>query len=329
MDAFLDMHTLFARNAHISYSAWMFIFFFLLLSSFVSAQELTRSGFFTNATLLYWQAEEAGLGYAIETSSSKIKVPQFDWDFGFKVGIGYRIPHDSWDLSLQATSFQTHTDCDHHGNFLPSWQVPGPTHAFAEDVKMHWRLHMGLLDLNLQKELLISERLILTPQIGIRAGMIRQKFNLEYRGGTFSSKGDLLRMKNKYWGFGPRIGAGSEWEMARGFSLFAEGAFSLLYGEFYLHQDEYEQGSKEEILGVHNIFHNPAPILDASAGLRWQYYFSSALKRLRFDLKWDQLLLFSQNQLMRFTDENEPGLFVSNQGDLGISGIEFNIQFDF
>ncbi len=81
------------------------------------AEELRRAGFFTHAAALYWQAEESGLGYALKSpssenlaSNSSIKNPTFDWDFGFKFGLGYRIPHDCFEFELQFTSFQTHTD---------------------------------------------------------------------------------------------------------------------------------------------------------------------------------------------------------------------------
>lgn len=318
-----------------------FILHFITLSLFfhTNARELKDAGFFTHAAVLYWQAEEGGLGYALKSPSSDrlaphshIENPDFDWDFGFQFALGYRVPHDRWELGLQYTSLQTHTDAEkkaNHGEvFFPVWQNPVPLVTnFADEVKMHWRLHLGLLDADLQKPFCATSSLILTPQIGIQTGWIRQKFNLEYLGGNFAiGENRLIRMKNKYWGIGPKVGLIGEWEIAWGFSLCAKGAATLLFGQFYLHQDEDTLGTKEKLLGLHDIFHSSAPIVEESAGLRWQHLFSGRLNRLSLELAWDQLLFFSQNQLLRFLDQAH---FASNQGDLSIAGVQFDARLDF
>ncbi len=303
----------------------------------LDAEELRPTGVFTHAAVLYWQAEEGGLDYAIKSPSmsrlaphAKIEHPDFDWDFGFKLGLGYRVAHDRWAIDLQFTSFQTHTDAEKKTEdvFFPVWQKPvSSIVTFAKEVKMHWRLHLGLLDLMLCKSFYATPTLILTPEWGLRTGWIRQKFNLEYRGGN--QEDVLLRMKNKYWGLGLKWGLKGEWQLGQGFSLFGEGAASILYGEFYIHQDEDTLATKVKILGIHNIFRRAAPILEMLAGMRWQRYFSGGLNRLQIDLSWDQLLFFSQNQLLLFLDANAQGDFVSNQGDLAIAGVELAFRFDF
>ncbi len=314
----------------------------LLLFFHAHTNELPRAGFFSQGAVLYWQAEEEGLSYAVESSkasnlSGRAKAirPEFDWDFGFNVGVGYRVPHDRWQLLLQYTSFQTHSDAEktakEGGVFFPLWLAPAPAAPFfASEVKQHWRLHLGLIDFLVSRPYAATSTLTLTPQIGIRWGSARQKFHLEYRGGNFPPEGDVsIRMKNKFWGLGPYAGLIGEYAMAKGFSLCAQGAVSLLYGEFYLHQDEKTLVAKEKLLGLHSIYRVGSPILEGTAGIRWQHFFSGALKRLTLDLAWDQLLLFSQNQLLRFVDNAAPGITVSNQGDLSIAGPRFTFAFDF
>lgn len=318
-----------------------FVFFYFTTALFffhAYAEELPRGGFFTQGSLLFLQAEEEGLSYAVESSSvdnltGKAKTAPFEWDFGFNIGLGYRIPHDRWQLLLQFTSLQTHCDAQESAKeghvFFPMWLSSDPS-LFATDVKAHWRLHFGLIDLFLSKPYFATQTLTLTPQLGIRWGSARQKFNLEYRGGNFPPEDEILiRMKNKYQGLGPYAGLMGEYALAKGFSLFATAALSLLYGEFYLHQDEDTLGSKEKLLGLHSIYRASSPLLEGTAGIRWQHFFTGTLKRLTFDLAWDQYLFFSQNQLLRFVDQTQPGIFVSNQGDLSIAGARFNFRFDF
>lgn len=302
---------------------------------------LPRKGFFTQAELLYLQAEESGLSYAVESSSpnnlshAKVKNFEFEWDVGFNIGLGYRVPHDRWQLLFQFTSLQTHADAlkkTQQGKFFfPLWL--GPSHSdrlYADHLKAHWRLHFGLIDFLLSKSYCPTSTLTLTPQIGVRWGSVRQKLNLEYRGGNFPSGEDVsIRMKNKFSGIGPFAGLTAEYALPLQFSLFAKGSLSLLYGEFYLHQDEDTLGSKEKLLGLHSVYHATSPILEGTAGIKWQHFFPGTLKRLTLALAWDELLLFSQNQLARFVDHPQPGLVIANQGDLSIAGARFHIAFDF
>lgn len=287
-----------------------------------------HSGVFVDGAALYWQAQEGGLSYAIK-DGKRVEAPHFEWDFGFKVGLGYQVPHDTWKVALRYTSLQTHADSVHDGEvFIPLWLAPKPGPApFSEFVKMHWRLHLGILDALLSKEIFTSEYMTWTPEIGIRTAWIRQKFNIENRGGNISP--DLIRTKNKFWGIGPEAGLSGQWFMSKEFCLFAHGAGSILYGEFYLHQDEDTLDTKEKLLGIHYIFRTSAPIVELMGGLRWQHDFAGALKQLTLELAWDQYIFFSQNQLMRFNSDTELGSFTGNQGDLSIWGPQFAFCLQF
>lgn len=295
-------------------------------------------GFFMQVEMLYWQAEEGGLSDVVESSSAggltgpaEVKNLEFEWDVGFNIGFGYRLPHDRWDLLLQWTSFQTHADAQKSAQgdqiFFPLWLPPGARDPlFATWAKTHWRLHLGLVDLFLSRPFEATQTLTVTPQCGIRWGSARQKFNPQYRGGNLPGGGEVVfSMKNKFWGIGPYAGLRCDYRLVKDLSLFAGGAFSLLYGEFYLHQSEKE----EKRLGIHSIYGASSAILEGRIGLRWHYFFKGCLKRFNVELAWDQLLLFSQNQLLRFVSNVDPGIVVANQGDLSIAGGRFHMGFDF
>ncbi len=306
-----------------------FIFYLTTLFLFCHCYSEEKRGFFADAALLYWKAHENGLSFTVD-SSSKVKNPDFEWDFGFKLGLGYRFPHDKWNLKLQWTSFQTHADDEEKEEVLfPLWTKSVQTAPlFAEEAKVHWRLHLGIVDLMLSKCYAVSKSLYLTPEIGLRAGSVRQKYYLEYSGGSFSGSGDeIIHMKNKFFGIGPNFGLLGRWAFCKDVSLFAQTLFSLLFGEFYLHQDEYS--GKTKLFGVHDIFLSSKAAFDLKAGIRWQRCFAAVLKRLTLELAWDELLFFSQNQLLHFTSASSPGIFFANQGDLFVSGIEFTMRFDF
>lgn len=67
-----------------------------------------------SGSALYWKAYEEGLDYAIKSSSGvsfidegNVKRMKFDWDWGFRLDLGYQIPHQKMDLDLIWTRYET------------------------------------------------------------------------------------------------------------------------------------------------------------------------------------------------------------------------------
>lgn len=308
---------------------------YILFWIFFSPLHAKEAGFFTELSLLYWKPHPNHLPIAVKTSqenllNASVKNLEFEWDVGFKAGLGYRIPHDQWEIFLNFTSLQTHADRELKTNpaqkLFPSWSIQEAVFCGA---KAHWRLHLGILDFLLRKKYSPIERIIFSPQVGISTAWIRQKYNLSYFGCQVTSNDSLIRMKNKFWGMGLYCGLLTKWQFVKRLSLFAQTDWRLLCGEFYLHQDEDLFLSKEKILGVRNIFLLASSILEAELGLMWEHFFSRRLKKIQICCSWNELILFSQNQLMSFVESNTKGNFVSNQGDLGLHGLEISFRCDF
>src|SRR3990167_4162671 len=81
---------------------------------------------------LFWTAQEDGLTYAIKSAETQVRSsellapnitvnnrvndlnnkvldPDFKWNWGYRLGIGYIFPHDQWDIDLDWTHFYTKT----------------------------------------------------------------------------------------------------------------------------------------------------------------------------------------------------------------------------
>lgn len=263
--------------------------------------------------LLYWQADGDGLPYTVEVDSSKdvpfleqIEGLHFDWDVGFQVAFGYQLPHDAWTVGGKFTLFHTHTDAHKEG--YPLWSVGD---AVVDEAQAHWRLHLGLLDGFLGKRWAVSDCLLMGVQLGLKAACVRQKFQLTY------GQEVQLSMKNKFAGLGPAIGLDSEWLMARAFSLFGQCVFAIEFGEFYLHQAEWERDLDR--VGIHSEFWNSVPIAEMTCGVRW-----SCSKSWTIELAWDQVMLWGQNQWIHFT-----GNYLSSQGTLNLHGIRGGLIWSF
>jgi hypothetical protein len=297
---------------------------FVPLFLVIHAQAQEKSPFFVQGSLLYWQAQIGGIADGVKgvrssggVSPVQVENPHFPWDIGFALGIGTCFTHDEWQLLLKWTSFKTHANVSQTASLpyvlAPSWTLPQEDSSFFQKANQHWRLHLGLVDLFLNKAFYISSRVDLIPQIGLRFGSIRQKCHLEYIG---EEQVDV-RTKNKFWGIGPVIGLRSEYSFKQ-WGFFAEAYAGGLYGEFYVHQAETER------LGVHQVFGSLAPFTEGSMGFYWK-----SPQKWTVEMAWDQRVFFSQNQWLRFLSSSQKGCFAANQGDLTLAGVHANVRYAF
>jgi hypothetical protein len=129
---------------------------------------------FITADWLIWQANESGLGYALNNTgatsvntpeegtmgSGSVKNPHFDWEFGFRVGLGYNMPHDEWDMHLNWTWFhdKAHSSTTAGSGatdaLFPTFMHPNAFDPFpavaANSAHAHLKLHLNVLDLELK-----------------------------------------------------------------------------------------------------------------------------------------------------------------------------------
>jgi hypothetical protein len=283
--------------------------------------DLHASSFYAEGNLLYWQAKEEGLVYAekISAPSVVLKEPSFEWDFGFKVGVGFK---RDWDVSLFVTQFNTHADAKltagEQESLIPLWLVPSGFEA--NQIKMHWRLHSAFIDALLSKKYTPHVHLALQPKVGVRYALARQKFNFFYSGGDFAPDTERIGMKNKFWGVGPYMGGEIEYLFFSPFSLCAEGSLSVLYGQFYVHENARWVESKRKISAFLDTFSRILPIAEGSVLLRYKK------GHLTIQAGWDLVLLFSQNHLQPLIGKTA---LLDKPGNLSLKGVQGAIAFNF
>jgi hypothetical protein len=269
--------------------------------------------------LLYWSAQENDLAYAV--SEEAVKEPHFDSDLGFRLGFCYELPHDRWQIRLSFTHLHTKARHSAEGELFPLWAKSNLLEgSFVDEAEMRWRLHLGLVDLECAKELKVSRCLRISPYVGVRSAWIRQKDKIVYKGGDLFAGGeDEVSMKNKFWGMGPRLGGSTEWILGGCFSLVGNAALSLLYGEFYVHQDEDATVGVLQRVKEHDIFHQSSLVTDLALGLQW--------KREGTILRggYEQHIFFGQNQLLHF----EGNTIVSSGEPLSLQGWTLSATWEF
>ncbi len=250
------------------------------------------------ADALYFQARENGASYAIH--EERVLSPDFQSHFGARARVKFVLPHDCWEVMAEFLHFHARTRSEKTGISL--W-------GFSQDegeISNLWRLHMGLADLLLERVWCISPCFSLQPFWGLRYGEIRHKLK----------QNADISMKNKFWGVGPEVGFEGVWAFCSWLKLYARSAFSLLFGDLYIHQDIAPVKFFDEYSQMKNM-------LQTALGLRLGG--SCVYGQVAFEL----FLLPGQNQLVRFVEENAPGKVVTNQGDLSLHGLSFGLGVEF
>jgi len=99
----------------------------------------------------------------------------FDWNYGFRAGVGYTMEHDQWDTQLYWSWFRTEADSavpsihalintvylEFDGSFLNGDQFLG------KGARIHWNLLYDMADCELGRNCAISRALCLRPFIGL------------------------------------------------------------------------------------------------------------------------------------------------------------------
>lgn len=310
------------------------------------ARPVVRDGtdLWIQAELLYLNATEDCLSYTIKnknattTVDGSVKNVQYDWSPGFRVGIGYNLPHDGWDMLVNWTWFRSHEKKKNHshtgtGLFQTQTNVASTVDTIdtlATEAEGRASLHLNILDGELGREFFVSKWLTLRPFMGIRGIWVNRGFGFEYD--LANNQGTEIdgHTHNRFRGAGLIGGLNTQWGLGSGWSFYGNITLALIYGVQRLHQHQDREVGETEgrIEHLHNHWTIVRPMLDLGAGLRWDHLFDNDAYRIRLQLGWEQHNLFGFEKDMNFVS-GVPGKFAYNSGDLSLSGVAFQARFDF
>jgi hypothetical protein len=324
------------------------------------ARPQVRNGadLFLYGDLLYWKANENGIPLAVvnkgspnNLTHSRVENLRGKWDFAFRVGIGYDVPHDGWDLSLSWLRYNSHghRKCIHKkpNRFVFATLVPSadPTSVLntCESARGRWKLLLNQLDLDLGRDFFVSKWLTLRPHAGLRTDWIYQKIKAKYHDfQSFPTPNEVdIKYRDRWWGIGLESGLDTQWGLGGGWSIFANFAAAILYGEHHIKVKDVDDPPR--VSSENNANSNPDgvftrikngnwiahPVLDLQMGLRWDWMFAHDHLHLGIQAGWENHVYFSQNQFPIFSDDFNLGKFFANQGDLSLEGWTFGVRLDF
>ncbi|NGX37847.1 MAG: hypothetical protein K1000chlam2_01010 [Chlamydiae bacterium] len=314
---------------------------------------------------LYWNAHQDGMEYAVETEviptsqsernsliNANYKNPDFDWNYGFKFGIGYNTTCDGWDIGVVWTNYNgkasSHDEAEEDDNrtLLTLWSnfsIDGNEPTFASDIQTCWNLKLDLVDIELGREFWNSKRVSFRPHIGIRYAALRQSFEIQHKGGTWSEEtphlNNTVDLDNDFKGTGIRFGLDSTWNFGCGWAIYGNFALSILYGRFHFDHDEQNRlavapFTKLKILEADDGFRVSRLATDLSLGVQYAALFCQCQYGIMIRFGWEQHLFLDQNQMWRVvkdTDDTSPltNSFHQRRGDLDTQGWTLTFRFDF
>lgn len=303
-------------------------------------------GIYLTVDPLLWQAHVDGLPITVHTTgtsaffndvgTSKVKNLHFNWDWGFRIGLGANLGHDAWDMLLQYTYWKSHASRGLSSNadqtMFPSQGHPQQIAAQTSNhIDSKWNIHLNVLDLENGREFFVSKYLTLRPHAGLRTAWISHEFTDEYKDIPPLDVRQDVKGKCRFWGIGIRMGLDTEWGFGCGWSAFANWAQSLLYNYFSLkiEQDSIINEDKNPLLRVDDFYHAGRQIIDMQIGLRYDWISCDECYHIGIEAGWEHHYFPGLNQNIKFLDDIMLGNLITFLGDLAIQGYFIQARFDF
>lgn len=283
---------------------------------------LETKAFDVYAGFIYWTAKEAGADTWAEvihtdssTSSNDILGVSFDWDPGFRVGIGYQC--DQWDVGAIYTRFHTKgkdsissSPGSVHSAFLGNFYIDNPLGLGLsgppyEKASIDWTIHYNMFDWDLGFNCCICKSLQLRPFMGIKGGWIDQSIhtkweNPELLGITFSAtaKEDL---ENNFWGLGPAFGIDTKWMVfCNQIYLFGDFSAAIMWGHWTF-SDVYKNDFSQKVIIDLDNHNGGASTVRSFMGFGWDACFCKDQYRFSTKLGYEMQFWLDQLQFYSFT----------------------------
>lgn len=287
------------------------------------------------ANALYWYTSETVDWAHILTSSPNFvhddyKTISFDWEPGFRVGVGYNMLHDRWDTQIAYTWFLARATDQGSGPITSGFLAARLSGLEPfQTGKIHFNLHYNMFDWDLGRGFFVSQFLSLRPYIGAKAGWIDQRIQVKWTTPNFAGLGGLYTatesVKNYFRGGGPRGGVNGKWILrdmnGHVFSLISNISGAFMWGQWKL-RDEFIDifFTKTSIPMANRNF--GAFMLQALMGLGWDFNFDK--NRSHFSLKAGYEIQDWLNHFQVFT--NDSG---TDNLDLILQGLTLDMRADF
>lgn len=305
-----------------------------------------------SADFIYWCPRIDGLGYELNGFSSttvdagkgSVHHPNWSWEPGFKVGLGFGLGTDGWDLQAEYT-WLTSSDKSSQGlnvaGQYPMWNIANnynnPVYNADDNspitaAEAKWDFYWNEVDLNLGRNMWLSQYFASRPFVGLKGTWSGTSYNVSYTraiaGQSDVDFRDRMQAKQTQWGIGVEVGMNNAWHFTQEFSLYADWAVTGLFGTFSIDRKDTEQQVPDDVNPKYTIFNTKndpttlKPLLEMGIGLRYETWFADDEYHFLLQAGWEEVYLANYNQFLKLFSE-------SNHGDLSMQGLTIKARFDF
>lgn len=291
-------------------------------------------GPFVTADFIYWQVTDDQIDYGIKQKirtssdgtikeSQRIEQPHFRFRPGFKVGLGYNLPYDGWDLYVNWTWL-------HSKKTTRTGSSDGIINAFenltsgatATEAQARFKFKYNTVDLEFGRSLFLSRKLSIRPQVGLRGACIDQDVVTTYSGVlTDPSQVTRAKQRSDFFAIGPRFGIstryGSRW------AVFGSLNAALLYGKRDAYSRTYNLNDTGSLVlvNLNADKHRVRPNMQLQLGFDWGTCFCKN-RYINLGAAYEAQYWWNQ-----FEAPSQINLFP--QGDLVLHGLTVHARFDY
>lgn len=298
-----------------------------------ASSQIDGYGFFVTADFLWWKLYEGGTDLFFRQKENanhralhgRIKRYDFDWEPGFKAGLGYLFDQDDWDLFADITGYSTHAHTHNKANFPVFFSLPGVTSSPALKVDACWHVNYYNAHLVLGRNFFVSKYLSLHPMFGLALAWIDQHQKIDRVGkeGEFI----VLKSRNRFAGLGPHFGFVTHYFFNRHYSLYGNISGGLLWGDFHVREKEGEVNPHLCWYNERSSLHRMVPNVGFSLGAAWETVFAKNHAHAMIKAGYENQYWWRQNQLPLFDSASLD--FERKAEDLELQGLTVEFRLDF
>ncbi len=330
-------------------------------AAFVTSRPNTvGNNWFATFDVIYWHSKMGGTEYAFTSGSSDIittnangnisikvlnpsdgsvKENGLGWDLGLKVGLGYKTPHDSWDVFGRYTWLRSNKIARSTKN-PPSFLIALKSLAslIVERAKSSIDIDYKNVELELARAYFISSNLSLRPHLDVKTVWLNLKQDATYNFSTLiqtevTGLDFKVKESSKLWGIGPRVGIDGKLFIGYGFSIHGDIAGSILYGYFKTrHKDTWPlvQSGGGTVLSIKDKMHRFVPFVQTFMGLGWETFINNDKQHLSFKAGYEAQYYWRVNQMAKLDQSltfSIPNPSATTPGRAQVSSISEDLMF--
>ena len=271
-------------------------------------------GFYLSASALWYKLYEDNNGYALITNAPSTGVASgkrslqksnFDWEWGFKAGLGYYFEHDFWQTGFEFSYLNTQTSDSALASSTQDLYIPASlSEEFmnadnANNVSSHdrWKVTYYNLDWRIGKDFFVSKYLSFLTEFGVKSAWLYQDRTTSWS--TSNPYTQSITFSDDYQGVGPKADLVAKFWLGRNFSLAAGVDTALLFAKNKLsyHGLTYATAPTYINFNNHTTKNHLSPYMGMNLGLAYDTNFNDDNFNFGIKVSYDQLWYYNANRM--------------------------------